>query len=147
MEAGQTRRIRTGEPLSDSLREKAKTPQREGHLSRRWGRIMPQFPTRGFGGRTLHRRKPHPIRRRHPRLPGQVPAARLQVDRVQVLLEWIGRATLRADADEDKPMIRPGVPSVSFSKPALNGQRLAQFVMERSTTVTLATKTAPGDCK
>ena len=42
--------------LSDSLREKAKTPPGERHLSRRWGRIGPQFPQRGFGGRTLHRR-------------------------------------------------------------------------------------------
>ena len=36
----------------------------------------------------------HAVRRWHPRLPGQVPAARLQADRMQVLLEWIGRAAL-----------------------------------------------------
>jgi len=29
---------------------------------------------------------------------------------VQVLLEWIGRATLRADADDDKPIVRPAYP-------------------------------------
>jgi len=29
---------------------------------------------------------------------------------VQVLLEWIGRATLQADADEDKTIIRPVYP-------------------------------------
>ena len=32
MEAGQTRGIRSGERISDSLREKAKTPPRERHL-------------------------------------------------------------------------------------------------------------------
>jgi dihydrofolate reductase len=58
------------------------------------GRIGPQFPPRGFGGRTLHRHWSRAVRRWHPRLPGQVPAARLQADRMQVLLEWIGRATL-----------------------------------------------------
>jgi len=44
-----------------------------------------------------------------PGFPGKFPQ-RLQVDRVQVLLEWIGRATLRADADEDKTVIRPVYP-------------------------------------
>src|ERR1022692_4463532 len=33
-------------------------------------------------------------RRWHLRLPGQVPATRLPSDRMQVLLEWIGRASL-----------------------------------------------------
>ena len=64
------------------------------HLFGRRRRIGPQFPARGFGGRTLHRRWSHTVRRWHPRLPGQVSAARLQADRVQVLLEWIGRASL-----------------------------------------------------
>ena len=40
------------------------------------------------------RRWSHTVRRWHPGLPGQVPAARLQADRMQVPLEWIGRAAL-----------------------------------------------------
>jgi len=64
------------EVVSGSLtafREKAKTPLREGHLSRRWGRIMPQFPTRGFGRRTLYRRRPHSIGDGIPGFPGKFP--------------------------------------------------------------------------
>jgi len=110
LEAGQARWIRSGERISDRLREKAKTPQRERYLPRRRGPVVPQFPARGFSGRNLPRSWSRPFRRWHPRLPGQVPAAQLQVDRVQVLLEWIGRAPLRADADEDKLIVRPPSP-------------------------------------
>ncbi len=42
---------------------------------------------------------PDTFGRWHSRLSGQVPAARLQADRMQVLLEWLGRAALRTDAD------------------------------------------------
>src|ERR1700676_1714729 len=107
MEAGQARGIRSGERISDSLREKAKTPPRERHLPGRWGRTMPQFPARGLGGRTLHRRWSHFIGRGYPRLPRQIPAARLPADRMQVLLEWLGWAALRADSHEDDPISGP----------------------------------------
>ena len=57
-------------------------------------RTMPQFPARGLGGRTLHRRWSHSIGQWHPRLPREVPAARLPAERMQVLLEWIDWAAL-----------------------------------------------------
>ena len=82
--------------------------------------VVPQFPARGFGGRTLPRswsrsfrrwRVPHPCAffaqgwdSTDP-APGR--ATRLQVDLVQVLLQWIGRPTLRAAADEDGLIMRP----------------------------------------
>ena len=40
----------------DNLCAKAQTPPGERHLPGRWGRIGPQFPARGFSGRTLYRR-------------------------------------------------------------------------------------------
>ena len=53
-----------------------------------------QFPARGSSGRDIPRRWSRALRRWHPRLSGQVPAARVQAHRVQVLREWIGRAPL-----------------------------------------------------
>src|SRR5260221_209628 len=98
MEAGGARGVLNGGGVSESLGEKAKTPPGERHLSGRWGRIGPQFSAKGFGGRALHRSWSPTVRRWHPRVSGQVSAARLQADRMQVLLEWIGGAALRTDA-------------------------------------------------
>jgi len=46
------------------------------------------------GGRALHRTWSTTVRRWHPRVSRQVSTARFHADRMQVLLEWIGRATL-----------------------------------------------------
>jgi len=51
MEAGEQRVLKCGW-ISESLGEKAKTPPGERHLSGRWRRIGPQFPAKGFGGRS-----------------------------------------------------------------------------------------------
>ena len=67
------------EVVSGSLKafmRKLKRRRGERPISGRWGRIGPQFPARGFGGRALHRTWSHTFERWRPRVSGQVSAAR-----------------------------------------------------------------------
>jgi hypothetical protein len=73
MEAGQTRGVCSGWRIAENLGEKTKTPPRERHLSGRWGRIGPQFPAIGFGGRALHRTWSPTVRRWRARASGKFP--------------------------------------------------------------------------